>query len=422
MSQELSDDSVTYRSDGRKITDGTTVLQNSSSFQRTWQNGKTGYLLPNYRQIIADGRNATTAFSGFETKRMPVELTATCTLKGPKNNLAFYTDNLFQTYTDDQGLAAPTDPSVVGGTDVDIVAREQFLSKYRSARTAFQGGMFLGELMETVRMIKSPAQALRREVAKQRDAAKKQYRRFRNPKHAVKAVADSWLEFAYGARPFVRDVQSAVSLADASPTRWREEIKGYSSMTFRQEPLRIQRTCPQFTYPYYEMFVKREVEESMRYMGAVDANRSPQPSYAEQMGLSWSNVLPTAWELIPYSFLIDYFTNIGKVISGISEGQVGLAWGCRTWRKSCTSTVIGAGAMNDFMKDSFGPNYDFFATVNGSGKAGHNKVFTREGISEIGISSADIRFKLPNSGTQWLNLAALAVSKVADAKWIKSFH
>jgi hypothetical protein len=47
-------------------------------------------------------------------------------------------------------------------------------------------------------------------------------------------------------------------------------------------------------------------------------------------GLGPGDILPTIYELIPYSFVVDYFTNLGDVISAWSHQAIRPDWAQRT--------------------------------------------------------------------------------------------
>jgi hypothetical protein len=67
----------------------------------------------------------------------------------------------------------------------------------------------------------------------------------------------------------------------------------------------------------------------------------------ETFGLLPKNFLPTAWELIPYSFLVDYFTNISTIIDAWSFINGNLAWAYKTERSEIRTHNKFAGLSVD---------------------------------------------------------------------------
>jgi hypothetical protein len=112
--------------------------------------------------------------------------------------------------------------------------------------------------------------------------------------------------------------------------------------------------------------------------------------------------------LIPYSFLVDYFTNIGKVIDGASSGIVRLAWGCRTaWQVKKTS-YEAVRLDQDWLKGNTGPNDTSSGYASGGGEFHSWSIYGRSSVDAISTGLRDVQFKLPGSNTKWLNIGALA--------------
>jgi hypothetical protein len=124
-------------------------------------------------------------------------------------------------------------------------------------------------------------------------------------------------------------------------------------------------------------------------------------------GFNLKEFVPTAWELIPYSFLVDYFSNIGEILEASVVNLSNLAYYGRTIRSRRKQAFYG---VPDFDKNNTYWEFEQdLVTVTGSvGKliATYSKV-SRD-IPILGIPSLQI--ELPKFGTKWLNLAALAAS------------
>lgn len=365
----------------------------------TWFDTKTGEDNPNWRQQIARGLNATTEYTVVGEERRA----------GYGQGGITYFDILNRTYVrrfegHPQHVSWSTfpDPSVLSETLADQLARLRFISAYRKRRTAFQSGVFLGELMQTVKMISSPAKTLRRSLNWYYHETKERLKKSQ-ARNRKRVIQDSWLEYTMGVAPLISDVKSAISLAEACPLAYSQEIRA---------PILTPKTNVQF--PDSHFFVGfRDItygEVAVTYQGAIRAEAMGiPPGFAEQFGLSWSNVLPTAWELIPYSFLVDYFTNIGKVIEAMSTGPIHLAWGCRHLLKQYRRELVSLGFSHKAAQAAQWPNgavrYEGYGDV--AGKIQSRTYYKRTRIDKVSVGIRDLRFKLPNSGIQWLNIPAL---------------
>lgn len=390
----------------KRYEDGILAFASSTTSSVLISGEKTGTNNLSWRLQVARGQNATTNFSAEERLLYNVKIHGELIV--PKQTSAQQT--LHHIY--DGGTNSLSDPPTTSSIPASVVsaaetlAREQFLRKYRQTRTAFQSGVFLGELMKTVRMISSPAKSLRSAINDYRRSLKKRGRMSR-PDYR-RYIADSWLEWSFGVRPLVRDVEDACRIACASPSRYSEPISALGVMEFKDSVSNV-RSAPSIGYPTWVEKTSQKKTVWVRYKGAAAATMGI-PSFPEQLGLSWSNVLPTVWELIPGSFLVDYFTNVGTVIEGISTGVVQLAWGVKTVRKTSASTLVEC-AMHPSQYDNFGTRKPY-GFVNGSGYIGHSKTVSRSRVDAVGLSILDLRFRLPGpTSLKWLNIAGLAAMR-----------
>jgi len=404
---EILTDSTTFRYNVLRTENGVITFSGSNSFKTVTGGQRAGSDLPNWRKIIASGGNATTVFSSNEYVLYRVPVHADCYIdKNPTNPFSPIITCDF--WGDQQGDGIPSSAAIPGSQYVlaDTLAREQFLKKYRKARTAFQSGVFFGELRETIRMIKSPAKALREGINDYYRTVKKRLRREKRRHKLKEIVGNTWLEYAFGWRPLIRDVEDAVSLACASPDRYKQNIGTSTSLSHKTEPQRISRSAPSIGYPYWYLLCQQENTVMIRYKGAAQASMGA-PPFPEQLGLSWSNVLPTVWELIPFSFLVDYFTNIGDVIEGISTGVVTLSWGMRQEKATRSVFMTTQSDLKNLQLALGHKNLRTFVT--GAGVTGHRKEYVRIPIDHVALGHRDLRFEIPGANSlKWLNIAALA--------------
>jgi hypothetical protein len=395
-------------SNGLRVADGV-ATRVQTRFPIIGERRRVHHENPSWRKEVALGQNATTLFNARERLLKRVPVVAHCEVDGKKKNPAF--QNVTYDYwgdTEDWGIPLYAHVGIPAdvATAADIQARERFLADYRQARTAFMSGVFLGELAETVRMIKSPASALREGVVRYHRDVKKRLRRVRALPQYRKIVGETWLEYAFGWRPFIRDVADACRIASASPDSYRQTINASKTIEWND----IQKTVTRnpgstINLPFWKEFYQQQTKVKVRYKGAVDARIKP-PSFPEQLGLSWSNVLPTAWELIPYSFLVDYFSNVGKVIEGISTGTILLAWGCRTYR---ATRIMQMQSSVDLGACQAAVGHQFVrARVYGAGETGQSRHIDRSPVFAVSLGLRDLRLQVPGAGLKWLNIAALA--------------
>jgi len=289
----------------------------------------------------------------------------------------------------------------------DNQARSMFWKRAQAAQTAFRSFTFLGELTETLHMIRRPGQSLRRGLD---DYVKSVTKRTRRAKRSSlnRIVGDTWLEYVFGWAPLISDIQSAGSALNRRLERFQGSYTKISG-TGRDEAytpfvteVKNQKTSPIIGVDWK---IDKRSFWTHRYYGEVQSV-CPSPVAADLtlFGVSWKELVPTAWELVPYSFLIDYFTNIGDVLDAWSVRKSSLSWAAQTRRvKVLASSYDHVNRWEPGLAGCVGPDYSVLSCS--TAKYIGTKV-ERFAVSEVSLP--DFTWKIPGLGTKWLNMAALA--------------
>jgi len=296
-------------------------------------------------------------------------------------------------------------------TEADNEAKRRFVNQIRSAQTTFQGGTFVAELAKAIALIKNPARTLRtyfhRGLRKVKKVNLTRGLGRRPPKVKLRqAIADTWLEIQFGALPLINDVDAAIQAIAESGVLVNDQ---YVSCVGVGEKEVVKHSGPYyigFTPPFINFMMKKHERIYVRYLGQVDAG-----TYAiENMrtGFDPSNWAPTAWEIVPWSFLIDYFTNIGDIISAASLAKSGLVWVNRTEVREYTWEAYNA--IPTFVNEQTEGSYSFanaFTPPVFSHK--RKKVYRADWLNQSLVPT--LEFSIPGTGTKWLNIAALVAGR-----------
>jgi len=295
-------------------------------------------------------------------------------------------------------------PGSISTTSAQDQAKQRFLQKCLQAQTSLQTLVCAGELGEALRMIRRPGQALFNSIFDYIGTAKKRRRRAKK-KSKDKVVADTWLEYAYGWAPLVSDIHSGVTainrLAKDEPPN--VYVKGFAEVTSNDAFIPFVTE----TGIYSKLDMSRNIRSAKCIYRGVTAVQAPGYSKAASVfGVQWSQVVPTAWELIPYSFLVDYFSNIGAILNTNAFNQASLRWFVMTVIRECknTNAIVSVTTSptsdpDDKYTSSFWSPSSIVAT---------SKLVDRSpGTGSLALS---LSFKLPWCDTQWLNIAALATA------------
>jgi hypothetical protein len=373
---------------------------------------------PRYKKQIALGLNATTNLSAtrYFSEPSPGGATAVYSLN---NGNTVYTESLFG-FQPSLGLE-PTHFSV---PDSDLFRVEQqalkrFYAAVRLAQRQISGPTFLGELKETVGMLRRPLVSLDRLFTKylthksfvfqRRRYARRTVRNGREiARDLVDVATDLWLEYSLGIKPLLNDTEDiARSVARLVNEIRHTVVRGYATDTFAYST-----ASPYTRANYFRGWVQRRDYQQYEciYRGGIRASVYDAPfgflsNLQRIIGFDASTFIPTLWELIPYSFVVDYFVNVGDVLEAANTDKSAISWMSKTTRRTTSSfrkadlESSNASALVSWTGDS---DYGAIGTV----------IRTVNRTKTIPLAeSLELAFTLPGYASQAANILALILSR-----------
>jgi hypothetical protein len=316
---------------------------------------KTGEKVPGYKAKIKAGQNASSPYfvdTAKVVKALPHKYILTRVLRGGDAYTPVYRDRLAS-----EGFHCQMANSIMSGviphvsspsTETDNKAIVRLHRRIREESYSVNGLLVLGELRETIGLLRNPFRAVRENFIKYTDTLKSQVpdiRRKVRPRksdtdrslsyrraNALKnAMAGTWLEFQFGIKPAISDTEDIVKGLDrvvdtflAKNKRMTGSAKepGTTFNDYAYGPDAVF-TCGQMTGRQDRM-----TNSSIRYVAIYRPRLSGSTDFngraAMELGVKLENFIPTAWELVPWSFLIDYFVNIGPILECSTTGQFDL--------------------------------------------------------------------------------------------------
>jgi hypothetical protein len=288
------------------------------------------------------------------------------------------------------------------------MALSEFLKKCRSKQRLFQSGVFIGEIRETLHLIRKPALALRELTSSYVQKVRLSVHRY-NRRERLRLLSNQWLEYSFGAKPLIHDVSDAAkALASLQFNFPQAIVKAFAVKD-------VSRQCFVTKIPVAGGYIFYNVDGSMvqrtrrDIKGAVRLSTDQDPNRLRAViGARLPDFIPTFYELIPYSFLVDYFTNIGEILEASSFCQADLIWHTDSWHRDVTQTLVcnpvqpapSFGVGKELLSSEIPPCQSTYKVSS----------FTRSG-DPLGVPS--LQFKIPRVGSpKALNIAALAHLRV----------
>lgn len=212
------------------------------------------------------------------------------------------------------------DPASVPAWIVNL-AYERYIAKFGNRS---QLGASLAEYRQAHAMITARAgqlwmayKSLRRfdfgRTAAILGVSKADYRRLQRERKLVrgsKQVGNNWLEFHFGWSPLVGDIFDGLKVVADHIPPWK--IRASARVRYNDKPLPL-KPSGWVDGTYYSDAV---LEERVR-LGATIEIVNPNLWLASSLGVI--NPLSVAWELVPFSFVADWFFNVNTVLSGLTD-------------------------------------------------------------------------------------------------------
>jgi hypothetical protein len=317
---------------------------------------RVGYLFPKWKEAILAGRDATTYLSDQQWLRQVVNPAHDFSYKNGGYN--------YRQWQDWRGWELPYERSAISQEVADLVSaadNEARTRAYKRLGTHFEGVTALGELKETLEMLRKPAKGLRSGLDNYIDHARrvrskvvKTPRRGRHRRYAD-AISDLWLEYSWGWKPLKSDIEDAFAA-------FRERMDAPALQRFsafaKRDRLGYKHYRSGIAASYDNIYAHYWGIATAKYAGSARSLLTSDVDAMTSLGIYPAAFIPAAWNLCPWSWLVDYFTNVGDVLNCHAIAtRVDFHHVRRTWRRKQVSRVQLAPAMAPWAGYDYAPSY-----------------------------------------------------------------
>jgi len=206
-------------------------------------------------------------------------------------------------YSDDTGMV-PTGPTGMAAGYANAVTRANNQAYSRFRGKLYKGsaalGVSLASYKQSREMIVARADQINRGATRAYEAAMRS-------KRTHVEVAGSILEALFGWKPLLADIHSALHTVIQSAAH----MSKYSGtgLAYISETKRV-------SNPSYVTTLSKRGSVKVRYVTNVVV-RNPNTWLAERAGLY--NPLAVAWDLVPWSFVVNMFVNTGSLVNSVTD-------------------------------------------------------------------------------------------------------
>lgn len=191
--------------------------------------------------------------------------------------------------------------------DANVLENELYVKLRSKAYTQFQGGAFVGQLGQTLTMLGDLTRAVRSPM-KTLGGLMRRASRNKRGVPVLKDVSEGILLFNYGIKTFMQDMYDLMTVLQRPYPRFKVK----ASVTQQQLVAYVPATGTSRTRSSVEVRATATLSG-----GFTMVVTNPNLFAAEQMGLL--NPASIAWELFPFSFVVDWFLQIGDYFNSWSD-------------------------------------------------------------------------------------------------------
>lgn len=380
---------------------------------------------PNWKDQVANKTNATTPYARFDSRFKSLVRTHAsyrCTINGIPAQCGFVGHYWGGVYS------SPFAKDTVSSKAINE-ALGRFLHQIGQRNSPLKGGIVIGEMKKTLKMIYRPFRAVfdlcKSYLLKYRSAVKgRVLRRIRGKLYwlrrsrltgkptmagmidARKFLANLWLEYSFGLKPLLSDIESGL-------TAYRQYVdnpQGAEAIwgTGRDEGLVSDTPFDETISQGIWLVGNRRItlDHSVKFVGEYGYRLSPQQGNVDRAlwlcGFRPEEFVPTLWELLPFSWLVDYFSNVGQILESLTVATGNVLWYCRSDRVIRRNTQTSR--MN-WGKTKLWVPAGAFAAADVQGLIELETISFSRTVPPLGVPG--FVFEIPGMPTQWLNMVAV---------------
>lgn len=384
---------------------GKTYVVTTSANSVKWADQVTLGPSPNgWKVAISQGNNATSVLDGYKQVHGCAGLDYSH--RGTKPGLM---DIVITSGVNINAGSEVTYPAAVVDPLATYLASKRLLGSIISQQSTWRGGNFIAEFAETVEMLAHPLKSIFSHTwtfVGNVGKLKKVYKR--DPIRYGRLLGGAWLAYAFGIKPLVDDANDAQAAVD----NLREELGSFDSMAISgsgvaEGMLHVSAHTGVPKCPYAVYDEDRISRSRVKYYGALRATPTGWPQIAQNFGVGFTDIVPAVWEAVPWSFLVDYFVNVGEMLDSAKLAFVDLAWLNQGTQVSLETRTSAA-----YVSAAAAPNgYD---VVPGGGAGVSKRVWKHRTATTIPYPGWN--FRIPGlSSRKWCNVTAL-VAQIAGSR------
>lgn len=248
-------------------------------------------------------------------------------------------------------------------TSLDVTIDNLAINKlYKKISAEFDGASFLGELRETVTMLRHPLEKLQKaadyQIKRSRMLRAKIVKDARNRRnwpgqklphktvvnrHALatwrKAAASSFLEWRWGMSPLMSDIEGLFeNLKRKLDQPSIDRVSSGASMYYALPDVNV--TDGAYSVSA-DVNITTVCHTAVSYQAAIYSQLNSESDTSRVLNIAPLDWIPAAWEVFPQSWLYDYFFNIGDILNAaVMATRIRFVYISKTVKHTLNSRIV----------------------------------------------------------------------------------
>jgi hypothetical protein len=338
---------------------GTGSLADVGAVYQTGDRTTTGdFVTPNYRKRSAKGEVIMNPYSSTTNRQTshggsPYVLTS---LSNPTQGYAGEHSRFFEPWMSQALNGPPPIRDILSGELIGRMTNE-CATRVSSERGRSQNNLWesLAEIDQTIGLLKNPLGAFQKFYNRNLTKVARKRNNPDAPREAAEAAANAWLQVQYGLKPLINDVNAILKGIKKANRTSRVTTRASLSENAQEIEL-VQFRRSGFNFDVRIQYSDTIVIRAMSLDEVYD-------DIGSNIGFTSKGLITLPWELIPYSFVADWFVNTGEFLGALAPAFTTKQLGsCIVTRRVQSSDAI---LENNFLDGGFASSFSLDVPMSG---------------------------------------------------------
>lgn len=232
--------------------------------------------------------------------------------------------------------------SMISVTTEEAAAKQAALQKFSDEKVNLS--VAFAERKKTATLVQDSCSSLKEAFS--------ELKKWNSARKIVKSIGDLWLSYRYGWMPALMDVHGAVkAIEDRDNGTYNRYIVTTRSRRNKSET--ASRTHESTIGGYAPVTVTYSLTRNLTVSVRADAALT-NATYRRLQDVGVTDPITTAWELLPYSFVVDWFLGVGDFLDGVNalKGYTFLGASTTKCQKSTAYGVCKPSSNSTYVTES----------------------------------------------------------------------